>query len=211
MPCASHLLATDSRNDRPRRRTALQRQSRRPSTPLLSKFMQKLLYLSHHSSHKIGVDTGVDNLPSTGGLVRRFYTTPPTSTARARLTPNHPQATPNPTHEPRRADIPSSPICTGPNTVAHLSLKFLPRRRGLGTQSPHRLPGDLPSSMSARAISFQVDAESSTVVQRQPLRSPQRILVGRGDKPGNRCLALIVMVIEGTLWTWRRQRLVSPI
>jgi len=198
-------------NDRPRRRTALQRHCRLRSTPPTAKFMQKLLYLWHHWSHRIGVDTGVDNLRSTGGLVRSFYTSRPTSTGRAKLTPNHPQSAPNPTHQPRRADIPSSPICTGPNTVAHLSLKFLPRRRGLGTQSPHRLRRDLPSSMSARPISFQVDAESSTVVQRQPLRSPQRILVGRGDKPGNRCLALIVMVIEGTLWTWRRQRLVSPI
>jgi hypothetical protein len=175
------------------------------------KFFEKLLYLSHHLSHKIGVDTGVDNLRSTGGLVGDLYTTSPTSTARATLTPNHAQSTHKTTHGPRRADIPSSPICTGPNTVAHISLKFLPRRRGLGTQPPHRLRCDLPTSMSARPISFQVDAESSTVVQRQPLRSPQRILLGRGDKPGNRCLALIVMVIEGTLWTWRRQRLVSPI
>jgi hypothetical protein len=65
--------------------------------------------------------------------------------------------------------------------------------------------------MSARSISFQVEAESSTVVHRQPLRSLEGIAETRGETPGNRWLDLVVVLIEGTLWTWRRQQLVSPI
>jgi hypothetical protein len=38
-----------------------------------------------------------------------------------------------------------------------------------------------------------------------------RIGETRRETPENRCLDLVVVCIEGTLWTWRRQPLVSPI
>ena len=162
-------------------------------------------------SHPIGVSTHVDNLGLTGELPAASYTELPKSTTRAAATTDHPQSTHNQTRLPRWSDMGSSPMRTSPNTVACISLKILLRRSSLGT---FRTPGRQaarPPSMSARSISFQVEAESSTVVHRQPLRSSQRIAETRGETPGSRWLELVVVLIEGTLWTWRQQPLVSPI
>ena len=181
------------------------------STRIRPKIFKKLPHRRHHLSHRGGVDAGVDNLRPTFGLPTPCWTTPSKSTTHAKTTANCPQSTHNPTHLPRWADIGLSPISTGPNTVACISTKFLLRRRHLGT---HRSEGHKAASrpsMSPRSISFQVEPESSTVVQRQPLRSLVRIGETRSETPRNRWLDLIVVWIEGTLWTWRQQPLVSPI
>jgi hypothetical protein len=100
-----------------------------------------------------------------------FFTTQPKSTMRSSPAPDCPHFTHTRTRMPRWADTPLSPMCTCPNTVAPISSKFLLRRRHLGTHrfSARRAP--LSRAMSPRSISFQVEAESSTVVHRQPLRS----------------------------------------
>lgn len=86
-------------------------------------------------------------------------------------------------------------------------LGFLFEEGGWGNTKRSALATRQRPSMSPRSISFQVEPESSTVIQRQPLRSSQRIVETRGEIPGNRWLALLCGLIEGTLWTWRRQLL----
>jgi hypothetical protein len=135
------------------------------------KFCKKLWHRRHHMSQRRGVDTGVDNLRPTFGLVGAFFTTPQESTMRRPVAANCPQLTHTQTRVPRWADTPLSPMCTCPNTVAHISSKFLLRRRHLGTHRFTARHAPLPRAMSPRSISFQVEAESSTVVHRQPLRS----------------------------------------
>jgi hypothetical protein len=181
------------------------------STRIRQKIFQKLPHRRYHSSHRGGVDAGVDNLLPNFGLPSPSCTTRQKSTTHPTAAANCPQSTHNPTHLPRCADIGLSPISTGPNTVACISLKFLPRRRRLGTHRSDAHKAALRPSMSPRSISFQVEPESSTVVQRQPLRSLVRIGGTRSETPRNRWLELIVVWIEGTLWTWRQQPLVSPI
>src|SRR5690242_16580272 len=124
---------------------------------------------------------------------------------------NCPQFPHTPTRMARCADTGLSPMCTTPNTVAHISPKFLLRRSHLGTHRFSVRRAALRRRMSPRSISFQVEPESSTVVHRQPLRSLGRIGETRRETPENRWLDLVVVCIEGTLWTWRRQPLVSPI
>lgn len=153
----------------------------------------------------------MDNLRSTFGLPHASFTTPSRYTARPTTAANCPQSTHSPTHLPRCTDIRLSPMSTAPNTVACISLNFLVRRSHLGTPRLSRRRGTLRRSMSPSSISFQVELESSTVVHRQPLRSSVRIGETRGETPINRWLDLVVVWIEGTLWTWRRQQLVSPI
>ena len=155
--------------------------------------------------------SGVDNLRPTIGSPAASLTTRLKSPISTTAVPDCPQFTHNPTHLPRWADIGLSPISTAPITVACISLKLLPRRRRLGTHRSTLRRADQRRFMSPRSISFQVEPESSTVVHRQPLRSSVRLGETRGEIPRNRWLDLIVVWIEGTLWTWRRQRLVSPI
>jgi hypothetical protein len=90
-------------------------------------------------------------------------------------------------------------------------LGFLFEEGGWGNSERSGFATGQRPSMSPRSISFQVEPESSTVIQRQPLRSSQRIVETRSEIPGNRWLALLCGMIEGTLWTWRRQLLASPI
>jgi hypothetical protein len=180
-------------------------------TRIRPKSSKKLPHRRHHLSHRCGVDPGVDNLRPSFELPAKSRTTPSKSTMPPRSAANCPQSTHNPTHLPRWADIGLSPISTGPNTVACISTKFVLRRRHLGTRRSEGRNAALRPSMSPRSISFQVEPESSTVVQRQPLRSLVRIGETRSEIPRNRWLDLIVVRIEGTLWTWRQQPLVSPI
>ena len=162
-------------------------------------------------SHQRGVDADVDNLRPSFGLLGATLTTRLKSTVRPAAAALRPQSAHSPTHLPRWVDIGLSPMSTGPITVACISPKLSPRRRHLGTHRSTNHRHVLRRSMSPRSISFQVEPESSTVVQRQPLRSSVRLGQTRGEMPRNRWLDLIVVRIEGTLWTWRRQRLVSPI
>jgi hypothetical protein len=162
-------------------------------------------------SQRSGVDAGVDNLLANFGLPGASFTTRPKSTISSIASPDSPQFIHTPTHLPRWADIGLSPTSTVPNTVARISLKFLLRRSHLGTHRSTERRTALRRFMSARSISFQVEPERSTVVQRQPVRSSMRIGETRNETPINRWLDLVVVWIEGTLWTWRRQRLVSPI
>lgn len=174
-------------------------------------FFKKLWHRRHHMSQRIGVDAGVDNLLPTFGLPGASFTTRSKSTNSPTASTSSPQFTHTPTHLPRWADIGLSPTSTAPNTVARISPRFVLRRSHLGT---HRFPEHRAAFrrfMSARSISFQVEPERSTVVQRQPVRSSMRIGETRDETPRNRWLDLVVVWIEGTLWTWRRQRLVSPI
>jgi hypothetical protein len=180
------------------------------STAVPPKIFEKLWHRRYHSSHRYGVDAGVDNLRQTFELPAASYTTRSTSTAGRTAPGTCPQSTHNPTHSPRRPDIGLSPISTSPNTVARISPEFLLRRSHLGTHRFTGRRGALRTPMSPRSISFQVEPESSTVVHRQPLRSSVRIGETRGETPRNRWLDLGVVCIEGTLWTWRRQLLVSP-
>jgi hypothetical protein len=96
-----------------------------------------------------------------------------------------------------------SPDCTAPSTTAHFSSSKSSRRRGLGkagrwtAENPSRCSSDAP--LSPRWFSFQVGAESSTVVHRQPFRSSQRVTPARCVRPGNRCSGFIGVHIEGTL------------
>lgn len=175
------------------------------------KFFEKLWHRQYHLSHGSGVHAGVDNLPPTFGLTGDSFTTRSQCTVHPTAPADIPQSTHNPTHLARWADTGLSPMCTRPNTVAHISPKFLLRRSQLGTHRFSRRKTALRRSMSPRSISFQVEPESSTVVHRQPLRSSARVGETRGETPGNRWLDLIVVWIEGTLWTWRQQPLVSPI
>lgn len=172
---------------------------------------KKLWHRRHHTSQRIGVNARVHNLLPTFGSPGASLTTRSKSTTSPTASTGSPQITHTPTHVPRWADIGLSPTSTAPNTVARISPKFLLRRSHLGT---HRFTERTPAlrpSMSAPSISFQVEPERSTVVQRQPVRSSMRIGETRDETPRNRWLDLVVVRIEGTLWTWRRQRLVSPI
>jgi hypothetical protein len=175
--------------------------------PSAEKFLKKLPHHRYHLSHRCGVDPGVDNLLPTIGLPASSLTTPSKSTMRPAAVSDCPQFTHNPTHLPRWADIGLSPMSTIPITVACISPKLLLRRRHLGTHRSKLRRADKQRLMSPRSISFQVEPESSTVVHRQSVRLGET----RGEIPRNRWLDLIVVWIEGTLWTWRRQRLVSPI
>jgi hypothetical protein len=175
------------------------------------KTLKKLPHRRYHLSHRCGVDAMCTTCGPTFGLLPASCTTRPTSTTLPTAVANSPQLTNKPTLLPRWPNIGLSPMCTGPNTVAHISPKFLLRRRHLGTQRSVRHGATLRRWMSPPPISFQVVPESSTVVHRQPLRSSVSIGATRGETPKNRWLDLIVVWIEGTLWTWRRQRLVSPI
>ena len=157
------------------------------------------------------MDAAVDNLRPTFGSSPSTSTTEPESTTWRTAVSFHPQSAHTSTHLPRWADTRLSPMSTIPNTVARISPRIVLRRSHLGTHGITRRTTGLRTSMSAPSISFQVGPESSTVVHRQPLRSLVRIGDTRGETPRNRWLALIVVWIEGTLWTWRRQRLVSPI
>jgi hypothetical protein len=157
------------------------------------------------------VDAGVDNLRPTLGLPGASFTTRSKSTMRPAALTDCGRSAHNPTHLPRCADTGSSPASTGPNTVARISPRFLLRRSHLGTHRLTRRRTALRRFMSPRSISFQVELESSTVVDRQPLRSSVRIGETRGETPRSCWLDLVVVWIEGTLWTWRRQQLVSPI
>jgi hypothetical protein len=181
------------------------------STDIRKKTFKKLPHRRHHLSHRCGVDAGVDNLRPTFGLPTTKCTTASTSPTQPMSAGTCPQFTHNPTHLPRWGDNGLSPMSTGPNTIACISLKFLLRRRRLGTHRFARRRATWRRSMSPRSISFQVEPESSTVVHRQPLRSLVRIVETRSETPKNRWLDLIVVWIEGTLWTWRQQPLVSPI
>jgi hypothetical protein len=128
---------------------------------------------------------------------------PPCTPFHSQLTPGHACRTASTRVHPQRPQA--------------LILLLVYLRRGLLRRSPlgtHRIgPRDTGwrSAVSPRSISFQVEAESSTVVHRQPLRSSQRIVVTRGETPRNRWLELVVVLIEGTLWTWLQRRLVSLI
>jgi hypothetical protein len=179
--------------------------------PICRKIFKKLWHRRHHMSQRIGVDAGVDNLLPTIGLPGVSFTTRSKSTIRPAASTTSPQFTHTPTHLPRWADIGLSPTSTAPNTVARISGKFLLRRSHLGTHRSTGRRAALRRNMSAPSISFQVERERSTVVQRQPVRSSMRIGQTRDETIRNRWLELVVVRIEGTLWTWRRQRLVSPI
>ena len=172
---------------------------------------EKLPHRRYHLSHRFGVDAGVHNLRPSLGLPAASCTTEVKSTKHPIAVGNGPQSTNNPTHLSRWADMGLSPMSTGPITVARISLKFPSKSRHLGTHRSARHRPTLRRSLSPRSISFQVEPESSTVVHRQPLRSLVRIGETRSETPRNRWLDLIVVWIEGTLWTWRRQPLVSPI
>lgn len=175
------------------------------------KFFKKLWHRRYHSSHRRGVHAGVDNLRSTLGSPRGWSTTALRSTTPIPIAADCPQPTHTLTRMARCGDSGLSPISTVPITAACISSKFLPRRSRLGTRPFTVGRTGLRRSMSPRSISFQVEPESSTVVHRQPLPSLMRIGETPGETPTNRWLDLVVVWIEGTLWTWRRQRLVSPI
>src|SRR4051812_17440550 len=183
----------------------------RPHDGFLRKILRKTLAPSVSLVTRIWCACRCGQLAANLRINRRFVHnavavhSPPTAPA------DIPQSTHNPTHLARWADTGLSPMCTRPNTVAHISPKFLLRRSQLGTHRFSRRKTALRRSMSPRSISFQVEPESSTVVHRQPLRSSARIGETRGETRGNRWLDLIVVWIEGTLWTWRQQPLVSPI
>ena len=177
----------------------------------IQKTLKKLPHRRYHLSHPRGGDAVWTTCWPTFGLLAASLTTRPMSTMHPTTVANCAQLIHEPTHLPRWADIGLSPISTGPNTVARISPRFLLRRRRLGTHRSVWRGAPLRRSMSPPSISFQVEPESSTVVHREPLRSLVRIGATRGETPRNRWLDLIVVWIEGTLWTWRRQRLVSPI
>ena len=179
--------------------------------PLRPKIFKKLWHRRYQLSHRNGVDADVHKLRPTFGLSGASFTTPTKSTIGRSTAAICTQFTHKPTRSPRWADNRLSPMSTAPNTVAHISPKVLLKRSHLGTHRFTAPAAALRRSMSPRSISFQVEPESSTVVHRQPLRSLIRIGETRAETPGNRWLDLIVVSIEGTLWTWRRQPLVSPI
>jgi hypothetical protein len=136
-----------------------------------AKMSKKLWHRGYHLSHRSGVDPDVDNLRPTFGLPGASFTTTTMSTIRATAPAYSPQSTHNPTHLARWGYLGLSPMSTAPNTVARISLKFLLRRRHLGTYRFTERRTGLRPVMSPRSISFQVELESSTVVHRQPLRS----------------------------------------
>jgi hypothetical protein len=139
------------------------------------KFFKKLWHRRHHMSQGNGVDVRVDNLLPTFGLPGASFTTWSKSTISPTASTDSPQFTHTPTHLPRWADIGLSPASTAPNTVARISPRFLLRRSHLGTHRFTEHRAALRRFMSARSISFQVEPERSTVVQRQPVRSSLRI------------------------------------
>jgi hypothetical protein len=156
------------------------------SGAICREFFKKLWHRRHHMSQRIDVDAGVDNLPPTFGLPGASFTTRSKSTISPPASAASPQFTHTPTHLPRWADIGLSPTSTAPNTVARISPEFVPRRSHLGTHRSTGCRAALRRLMSALSISFQVEPERSTVVQRQPVRSSMRIGETRDETPRNR-------------------------
>lgn len=115
-----------------------------------------------------GVQRPVHNLRSTPRTVVVHSPAAHPSPTAPQETTRYPQAA----HIARGAlacDEPaSSPICTTAITDTHLSLSLSSRRRVLGNVVLRRSDRAWPHRMSAPSFSFQVGAESSTVVQRQP-------------------------------------------
>lgn len=142
----------------------------------------------------------VDSLGSTAPVHAKYSPISDRSPGTARSFNPPPQAAHRPSIPLACTDPALSPICTAPTTDTCIYPSISSRRRPLGKVVVHRSDRPGPACVSALSFSFQVGAESSTVVHRQPLRWSQCAQVAqRVTPPKPLVTAFIGVCIEGTL------------
>lgn len=179
-----------------------------PPAPASRKICEQLQSHTCQPSRAGAVDTGVQNLRVNHRIAAKtVHTARPVHSARGvhpSLSTLHAHRD-TPTVLGKQASIPrfhSAYYCYS-NIFQEFSSEEAPwgdRARSPREPSP-------PHRMSARSISFQVGAESSTVFHRRRFSARVIRRLADGATLGTCCLELIAGIIEGAHWTWRRRRL----